>query len=91
MLGRIFQRLLLQRETLRSTQDEAAAEISRLEERLKKVQAPLEDRLRAYEQRIGELQRELAQKGDENRELINAKIELARQQIEIEKSRMELN
>jgi hypothetical protein len=91
MLVRIFQRLLLQRETLRSTQDEAAAEISRLEERLKKVQAPLEDRLRAYEQRIGELQRELAQKGDENRELINAKIELARQQIEIEKSRMELN
>lgn len=87
------QRLISQRRLLLDTQSNAAAEMAELEARLEKVQAPLQDRLAAYEKRIGELEKELAIRGEENRELLKAKIEMMRRQLEVEreKNRLEFN
>jgi hypothetical protein len=89
----LTQRLIFQRRLLLDSQDNAAAEMAALEERLEKVQAPLQVRLAAYEHRIAELEKELAVRGEENRELLKAKIEMMRKQLEAErgKNRVEFN
>lgn len=86
-------RLISQRRLLLDTQNKAIAEMAELDERLEKVHAPLQDRLEAYERRIAELEKELAARGDENRELLKAKIEMIRKQLEAqrEKNRVEFN
>ncbi len=91
MMDKLVQKLVSQREHLLDTQQRAVADMAELEERLEKVHAPLQDRLRAYEQRIGDLEKELALKGEENRELIKAKIQMARKQLEAAKERLDLN
>ena len=78
--------LLFQRRQLIATQQQAAAELAALEARLEKMQAPLQDRIKAYEGRISDLEKELAERSAENRELINATIALAKQRLEEEKS-----
>jgi hypothetical protein len=88
---RVVRRLLDQRTDMLDTQQKAAAEMAELEARLEKVQAPLRDRLQAYEQRIADLEKELARKGEENRELIRAKILLTKQQLDAAKQQLELN
>ena len=90
---KLVQRLISQRASLLDTHSKAALEMAELVERLEKIHAPLKDRLLAYERRIVELEKELAIKGEENRELIRAKIQLTRKQLEIEreKNRMDLN
>jgi membrane-associated HD superfamily phosphohydrolase len=89
----LTQRLISQRRLLLETHDNAAAEMTALEARLEKVQAPLQVRLAAYEHRIVELEKELAARGEENRELLKAKIEMMRKQLEAEraKNRVEFN
>ena len=89
----LTQRLISQRRLLLDTQSNAAAEMAELEARLEKVQAPLQDRLTAYEKRIAELEKELTVRGEENRELLKAKIEMMRRQLEVEreKNRLEFN
>jgi len=93
----LTQRLLSQRRALIENQTNAADEMAQLEERLRKVQAPLQVRLAAYEHRIAELEKELAVRGEENRELLKAKIEMMRKQLEAErekengKNRLEFN
>jgi len=47
--------------------------------------------MRAYELRIVELEKELALKGEENRELTKAKIQVMRKQLEATKEWLELN
>jgi len=91
--GAFVRRLASQRASLLDAQQKAATDMAELEARLEKIQAPLQDRLSAYERRIEELEKELSVKGEENRELIRAKIELIRKQwkIEREKNRLELN
>lgn len=79
--------LVSQREAMLDTQQSAAAELADLEKRLNELHAPLQERLRAYEARISELEKALAVKGDENRGLIRAKIELMRRHLEAERSR----
>jgi membrane-associated HD superfamily phosphohydrolase len=81
------QRLISQRRMLLETHDNAAAEMAALEARLQKVQAPLQVRLAAYEHRIAELEKELAVRGEENRELLKAKIETMRKQLEAERGK----
>ncbi len=93
----LTQRLLSQRRLLIENQNNAAEEMKQLEERLQRVQAPLQVRLAAYEHRIAELEKELAVRGEENRELLKAKIEMMRKQLEAErgkepaKNRLEFN
>jgi len=79
--------LVAQRRELIEAQQAAATEMQALEKRLDEIQAPLEDRLRAYEARIAELEKALAAKDEQNRELIKAKITLVRQQLEAERAK----
>lgn len=83
---KIVTHLLSQRRQLIAAQQQAAAEIAALEERLERIHAPLQERVKAYETRISDLEKELEARTAENRELINATIALAKQRLEEEKS-----
>jgi len=91
MMDKFVQKLISQRTTTIDAQQMAAAELAALEQRLAKIHAPLRDRLQAYAQRISELEKDLAQKGEENRELIKAKILMVRKQLEAEKNLVAFN
>jgi hypothetical protein len=90
---RLTRKLVTQRAQLMDAHQKAAVEMAELEARLMKIQAPLQDRLQAYERRIAELEKDLQMKGEENRALTRAKIQLIRKQLEMEreKSRVEFN
>lgn len=87
MRERLVQGLFHQRAQLLSSQQTAALEMKALAQRLEQLHAPLQERIAAYEKRIAELERELAAKGEENRELIKAKISLAKHQLTVERER----
>lgn len=89
----VVQELAVQRRELLSVQQAATAELTELARRLESVQTPLLERLRAYEQRISELEKELGEQSKENRELLKLKIDLIREQIETERTtnRMKFN
>lgn len=87
MREKIFQTLFRQRTELLSAQKKAELEMGELEQRLESLHAPLQERIRAYEQRIEELERELAAQGKANRDLIGARIAVARQHLDIERER----
>ena len=87
MMGELVQRLLAHRSDLVHSQQRAEDDVAELEKRLEKIHAPLAERLAAYEKRIAELERELAVKGEQNKELIEAKIELARKKLATERGK----
>lgn len=87
MRGKIFQTLFHQRADLLSVHQRAEAEMHELEQRLEQLHVPLQERIRAYEKRIQELEQELAAKGEENRELLGARITATRQQLALESAR----
>jgi hypothetical protein len=87
MREKIFQTLSNQRAELLSAQQKAEAEMRELEQRLEQLHAPLQERISAYEKRIEELEKDLAAKGEENRELIGARITVAKQQLTVERER----
>lgn len=76
-----------QRSDMLEAQQAAALEMAELEKRLNELHAPLQDRLRAYESRIADLEKVLVAKGAENRELLKAKIELMRKQLDAERAK----
>ena len=80
-----MRKLTSQRRSILTDNQKAEREVAELTERLEHVHAPLEERLRAYEKRIAELEAELAAKGEQNQELIKAKIETTRKQMEGER------
>lgn len=83
---RFLQGLLHTNMELAETQRLAALQVAELERRLEEINGPLQDRLRVYEQRIAELEQQLAAKGAENRELLKATIKMARQRLEAQRS-----
>lgn len=83
----VVQGLAAQRSELLQAQQAAAAEISALVHRLDELKAPMQERLRSYENRIGELEKDLAERNEENRELLKMKIEMTRRQLEAERAR----
>ena len=85
MMQEFMQRLLLQRRSILNDHQTAEREVAELAERLEHVHAPLEERLRAYEKRIAELEAELAAKGEQNLELIKARIETTRKKLDGER------
>jgi hypothetical protein len=87
MREKIVQTLFRHRAELLSVQRKAEAEMRELEQRLEQLQTPLQERIAAYEKRIEELEKDLAAKGEENRELIGARITVARQQLNMERER----
>ncbi|MEO6992796.1 MAG: hypothetical protein ABI273_04130, partial [Lacunisphaera sp.] len=87
----VFQTLSTQRAELLSAQQRAEAEMQELEQRLEQLHTPLQERIEAYEKRIQELEQDLAAKGEENRELIGARINVAKQQLKAERGRFGTN
>ena len=83
----VVQELAAQRRELLAAQQAAAAELTELARRLESVQAPLLERLHAYERRVAELETELGEQSKENRELLKLKIEMLREQVEVERTR----
>ncbi|MBL9189641.1 MAG: hypothetical protein JNK23_19325 [Opitutaceae bacterium] len=87
MREKVVRSLSTQRADLLSAQQKAEVEIRELEQRLEQLHTPLQQRISAYEARIVELEKDLAAKGEENRELIGARISVARQQLMVERER----
>jgi 7TM-HD extracellular len=87
----VVQGLAAQRVELLQVQQNAATEIAELVQRLDQLQAPMQIRLRTYEVRIEELQKLLAERTEENHELLKLKIEMIRRQLEAERTRAEFN
>jgi len=87
----VVQELAAQRRQLLAAQQDAAAELSALIKRLESIHAPMVERLRAYEERLQELQKELAEQTEQNRELLKLKIEMTRHQMEAERNRLNFN
>ena len=89
----VVQELAAQRRELLAAQQTASAELTALIHRLESVQTPLFERLRAYEARIADLEKDLASQSKENRELLKLKIELLKEQVETERaaSRIDFN
>jgi hypothetical protein len=83
----LVQELAAQRHELLSAQQCAAAEIADLVRRLDRLQAPMHERLQIYETQIQKLEKELAVRTEENRELLKMKIEMIRHQLESERAR----
>ena len=82
LTNKLVRKLIAQRADLMLMQQQVAMEIAELEKRLEQVHAPLQERLSAYEKRIHELEAQLAVQTEQNKELIKAKIEGVKQQME---------
>jgi len=87
----VVQELASQRRELLTAQQQAAAELTELARRLEAAQTPMIERLRAYEQRIQDLEKELSEQSKENRELLKLKIEMTKQQFEAVRAGNRLN
>jgi hypothetical protein len=82
MRDKVFRALVSQRATLLETQQTGVAQLNEMEQRLRRVQSQFEERLKAYEQRIAELEGELATKDREARNLQGEKLELSERLLE---------
>lgn len=87
MRDKVFRTMAHQRADLLAVQQKAELEMRDLERRLEQLHLPLQERVSAYEKRIEELEQELAAKGEQNRELIGLRINIARQQLLVERER----
>ena len=81
----LVQGLFEQRNVLMETQRKAQLALMELESRLKMIQAPLQERILAYEKRVTELEQEVNTQGEEVRELTRATLMLVRQKLEEER------
>ena len=87
----VVQELAAQRRELLAAQQTASAELTELVKRLENVQTPLFERLRTYEARIADLEKDLADQSKENRELLKLKIDLLKEQVETERTASRVN
>jgi hypothetical protein len=81
----LVQGLYAQRSALIETQQKAQQALAELESRLGALQLPLQERIRAYEKRIVELEKEVEMQGEEVRELTRATLALVRKKLEDER------
>jgi hypothetical protein len=86
----LVQGLFAQRNTLLETQFRAQQALAELESRLSSLQTPLQERIRIYEQRIVELEREVETQGEEVRELTRATLTLVRRKLDDERESQRL-
>jgi hypothetical protein len=86
----LVQGLSSQRDALMETQRRAHQELADLESRLAALHLPLRERILIYEKRITELEKDLANRGEEMRELIRATLSLVRARLEEEKTKVVL-
>jgi CRP-like cAMP-binding protein len=81
----VQQELAAQRRELLLAQQAATDEIAALVRRLDDLQVPMQQRLQTYENRIQLLEKELAFRNEENRELLKLKIEMISRQMDSER------
>jgi len=81
----LVQGLYAQRNVLIETQQKAQQALTQLESQLTALHAPLQERIRVYEKRIAELEKEVETQGEEMRELTRATLLLVRKKLEDEK------
>jgi hypothetical protein len=81
----LVQGLFAQRKALIEAQQEAQRSLVELEARLAALQLPLRERIRAYEMRVAELEKEVATQGEGVRELTRATLSLVRRKLEDER------
>jgi DNA-directed RNA polymerase subunit RPC12/RpoP len=84
MMNRLVQALFAQRASLIDTQAEATKRMVDLEERIARAQVSVQERFAAYENRIAELEKQLAAADEEKRELMRQNFQLARKALEAE-------
>jgi hypothetical protein len=82
----IQRELALQRRELLLAQQDATNEIAALVQRLDELQVPMQERLHTYEVRIQTLEKEIALRDEENRELLKLKIEMMSRQLKAERA-----
>lgn len=87
--GGVARRLIADRAQLLEAQRAAALKIQGVDERLTKVEQQIQQRTREYEARIGELEKELVEAREENRELIREKIAQVRMEMERERAKLQ--
>jgi hypothetical protein len=87
----LVQGLYAQRSALIETQQKAQQALAELESRLTALQLPLHERIRAYEKRIAELEKEVETQGEEVRELTRATLTLVRKKLEDERAQNRFN
>ena len=80
----LVQGLAAQRDALLAMQQQALQSLLEMETRLANLNAPLQERIRAYETRIAELEKEISQQGAEMRELTRTILQLMRKKLEAE-------
>ena len=81
----LVQGLYAQRNVLLETQQQAQQALVEMEARLAKLHLPWQERVRAYEKRVAELEEEVRTQGEEVRELTRATLALVRKKLEDEK------
>jgi hypothetical protein len=81
----LVQGLYAQRNSLIEKQQEAQQALAEFESRLAALQLPFQERIRAYEKRIGELEKEVETQGEEMRELTHATLVLVRKKLQDER------
>jgi hypothetical protein len=84
MMDRLVRVLLAQRTQLLETQEISTDRVTELEQRLNRLQEQLQLRFETYQLRIVALERELAAKEEENRELLRTNFQLAKKALEAE-------
>jgi hypothetical protein len=82
----LVQGLYSQRSKLLDTQQKAQAELAELEARLASLHLPFQERIRAYEARIVELEKQLETRDEEIRNMTHATLLLVRERLEKEKA-----
>lgn len=82
LMSQFVRELLAQREQMVHAQQRAAREVEQIEARFGRVYARLQEQLKTYEQRTAELEKALAAKTAENRELIQASMAMAKARAE---------
>jgi hypothetical protein len=85
----LVQGLYHQRSALIETQKRAQQALADLENRLSELNLPVHERIRAYEKRIAELEKELETRDEEMRELTRATLLLVKQKLEQERESTE--
>jgi hypothetical protein len=87
----VQQELVQQRGDLLVTQQSATQDIASLVQRLDELHMPMQERLQTYQIRIQTLEKELALRNEENRELLKIKLEMFRKQMESERAASQSN
>src|SRR5436309_4246212 len=81
MKDRLFRGVTSQRAHLLLTQQAGATQVAELEQRLVKIHSQMQNKFGAYERRIAELEQEVLAKDQINRELLEAKAQMMKQEL----------